>query len=352
MSVSITRRQWLAGIGCWTGAAWGLNHSRAQSDDQQPSSAAATVWLEPRARWSERGSTSGREADGYRGLSARDLVRSEVMIERFDAQAIEFRKPEDETPNSLVESRVIWLQPQGLSESAQGAITALHQQDAAVDLAALMAELQQPQPAWRSQWLGMHVWQASYLGEKSAATLELINQLDAQAMPSLYLGGLPIRWSDEPISAIARAAAKDCLSEKREATQLTAASWLFEQGSGQDAELSTAARETLERLERDSKRKPIRALAKMLLAIPLEGKAARQLNPETLLAWERLPITLSAGPTQRLAHWYRQRGEQTRAVELSLRLILTSPRPNPLSRLPKESEELWQALQVKQRPPQ
>ncbi len=186
----------------------------------------------------------------------------------------------------------------------------------------------------------MHLWQATYLGEKNAVTLELINQLDAQPMPSLMIGGLPIRWSDDKPSAIALSAAKDNLADKREATLLTSASWLLD--STYDAE----ARTVLNRLATESKRKPIRALANLLLQIRWDSTSAKQLSPEAMKAFDQLPLTLSAGPTQRLATWHRQKGQQDRAVEMLLRSILITPRPNPLSSLPSESEDLWKELQA------
>ncbi len=300
---------------------------------QTPSTArpavAATIWIEPRASTDDRS-----------GIAPREILQSDVLIDKFDDQAIVYHKLNDKAPTSIAESRVVWIAPQGLDKPISNAIDSLYEHRAEIDSASLLKELKQPHPAWLSQWIGMHLWQATYLGEKSAATLELINQLDAQPMPSMMVGGLPIRWSEDKLSAIALSAAKDYLSDKREATMLTAASWLL------DSESDEQARAVLNRLATETKRKPIRALAGLLLQIQWDSTSAKQLAPQTLQAFDQLPLTLSAGPTQRLGAWYRHKGQSDRAVEMLLRSILNAPRPNPLSSLPPESEELWKGLQA------
>lgn len=306
--------------------------SEAQTQPSAKAGVAATVWIEPRIA-----------SDDRSGLSPRQIQKIDVVVDRFDDQALVYHIASStaQTSNaqiSIAENRVVWLAPRELDDATAKAISALYERKSEIDIASLLKELKQPRPAWFSQWIGMHLWQATFLGEKTAATLELVNQLDAQPMPSLMIGGLPIRWSNEKQSAIALSAANDNLNDKREATKLTAASWLL--GSADDEE----ARNVLQRLVGSSKRKPIVALADLLLQIRLDSAASKQLPPQSLRALDRLPITLSAGPTQRLAHWYRQNGRRDRAIEMTLQSILITPRPNPLSSLPVESDELWKEL--------
>jgi len=271
--------------------------------------AADRVWLEP-----PRPTSS--QSDWY--PRAIEILSGKVVD--FDAKQLRCVVAGDEEVTVIAASRVLWIEPDEVSELEAEAIQLFADGSFAQSLSKLPGVLQQRPPVWRQQWITMLSANAAWKGGRSKIALELVSQLDRRPLPPMALAWLPLAWRGGVQSAEAVSAAKNRLSDPSVAVQLVAASWLL---SSPDRNQATAVLKQLE-VQQPAE---IAALAEILLWRTATPPQVIQSASDWQSQLDRLPMVLQTGPTMTLIDKLQSAGQTDAADHLQWSLDLTPIQP-------------------------
>lgn len=272
--------------------------------------AADRIWLQPQR-------PTSTESDWYpRAIEVRE---GQVIV--FDAKQLKILCTGDEAETVIASARVIWIEPDPVSDLEREAAELFEQGEHAASLLKLPEILKQRPPVWRQQKITMFAAVNAWLSGRASIALELVGQLDRRPLPLAVIAWLPVAWENGAQSAETCGAAKQRLEDPSAAVRLVAASWLL---SSPDR---NQAIDVLKALQQDT-RVEISRLAEVLLwrttPPPQVGDAAVQWQQRL----DALPMVLQPGPTKTIIDKLNSAGLSERAEPLQWSLELVPIRPS------------------------
>ena len=267
------------------------------------------IWLEPKR-------ATSTESTWY----PRAIEKRSGRIVDLDAKQLRLVVAGDEAETILAASRVLWIEPAGISDLQAETLQLYADEKYFESLSRLPNVLKQRPPVWRQQWITMLAANSAWKSRRSKIALELVGQLDRRPLPLMTLGLLPIQWKNGAPRADADTEANKRLSDSSPAVQLVAASWLL------SSPTRSQAISTLQSLKAGP-RTEIASLAEVLLWRTATPPQVKQLYREWQKKVDALPMALQTGPMRTLVDKLQSAGLDDEAKHLQWSLELTPIQP-------------------------
>lgn len=273
-------------------------------------SRADQFWIEPQR-------ATSAQSDWY----ASGIERRTGNVVSFDSDRFQYQ-PSGSTDEVLIASaRVLWIDPDPISESEQEAMRLLAAGDYSASLQKLPEILRAKPPVWRQQWITMTAAVAAWKSGRPDIALELVSQLDQRPLPPIAIAWLPIAWTNRPQDANVIRAATSRLADASPAARLVSASWLLSSPKRSEA---MAALKQLESQDR----KEIAKLARILSWRAATPPEVLQSHKQWESAIDSLPMVWQTGPLTLLVDKLRSANQQEAVDRLRWSLELTPIHPH------------------------
>ena len=270
-------------------------------------SAKERIWLEPAPPTVAQGNWFPRDIEVFSGT-----------VIGFDSQQFRFVRNGQTREIVVSGSRVVWIEPDQISDLEKEMLTLFKQGQYAQALAGLPAVLKTRPAVWRQQWLTMLSATSAWKIGRAELALDLVGQLDRRPLPAMVLAWLPIAWESGVQTPESIRVAKQRAQDPSSAVRLVSASWL----------LSSVDRSQGLQIMNDLVKDPeAPQLISQLAGILSWRMAAPNQVAPSRSGWEKqinaLPLAVQTGPTRLLMDKLRAAGQTTEAKRLKLSLELT-----------------------------
>jgi len=273
-------------------------------------SRADQFWIEPQR-------ANSTQSDWY----ARGIERRTGSVVRFDSDRFQYQPSGSDDEVLIASARVIWIDPQPITESEREAMRYLADGDYSASLQKLPEILRAKPPVWRQQWITMTAAVAAWKSGRPDISLELVSQLDQRPLPPIAIAWLPIAWTNRPQDANVIRAATSRLADASPAARLVSASWLLSSPKRSDAMLA------LKQLEAQD-RKGIAKLARILSWRAATPPEVLQSHKQWESAIDSLPMVWQTGPLTLLVDKLQAANQNEAANRLRWSLELTPIQPH------------------------
>ncbi|MGI9469926.1 MAG: hypothetical protein ACR2NZ_00240 [Rubripirellula sp.] len=268
------------------------------------------VWIQPPR-------PTSTESDWY----PRSIEVREGRVILFDGKQLRVICTGDEAETVIASGRVIWIEPDPVSDLEQEAVDLFEQGEHAASLLRLPDILKQRPPVWRQQRITMLSAVNAWLSGRASIALELVGQLDRRPLPLAVVAWLPIAWENGALSTETLEAAKNRLEDPSPAVRLVAASWLLSASDRNQAITTLKSLEQHPRVE-------IARLAEVLLWRITAPPQVADLATQWQARLDALPMALQTGPTKTVINKLRAAGQSERADQLKWSLEVTPIQPS------------------------
>jgi|TARA_B110000495_G_C22915742_1_gene534902 hypothetical protein len=270
-----------------------------------PLDAADRVWLEPARPTSSQSTWFPRSVE---------IVSGRIVA--FDSQQLRLVREGQGTETVTSAGRVLWIEPDEVSDLEQKLIHLFKQGEYARSLSELRDALNHRPPVWRQQWLTMLSATSAWKSGNAKLALELVGQLDRRPLPAMVLAWLPIAWTNGAQPAVVIATAQARLQDTSTAVRLVAASWLL---SSPDRNQGLAV---INQLKQDP-RIEIAQIAEVLSWRMTPPPQVAKLSSTWEKRIDTLPLALQTGPSRLLVNKLEASGQSESAKRLQWSLELT-----------------------------